>query len=153
MACEGTCTWSTWCKVRQILICLSAKCLSATLCVPTPMFPKPGLRREHTLTNWTTFFFRIALAGAQNCESQVWGDSRESLAPYEHRGLSANRFARMSRFALRIARPSKQKTIGLNFRPLAWPSLLWPWCVVESTCSQEDGTWSAILSVASALGD
>ena len=35
-------------------------------------------------SNWTPFL-RIALQGAKNCESQVWGDSRESLARYENR--------------------------------------------------------------------
>ena len=37
--------------------------------------------------------------GAKNCKSRVWGDSRESLACYENRGLSANRFARIVRIA------------------------------------------------------
>ena len=55
--------------------------------------------------SWTPFL-RIALQGANNCESQLWGNSRESLARYE------DRFARSDsrespRFALRIAGPSK----------------------------------------------
>ena len=58
-----------------------------------------------------TPFLRIAFWGAKNCESQVWGDSREPLARDANRGFSANRFARTDsrespRFALRIAGPS-----------------------------------------------
>ena len=43
-----------------------------------------------------TPFARIALRGAKNCESQFCGDSRESLARYENRGFSVNRFARIA---------------------------------------------------------
>ena len=37
-----------------------------------------------------------AFGGLNNCESQVSGDSRESLARYENRDFSANRFARIN---------------------------------------------------------
>ena len=61
-----------------------------------------------------TPFLRIALRGAENCKSQVWGDSRESLARYENRGFSANRCMRIDsrespRFALQKAGPSKSR--------------------------------------------
>ena len=63
------------------------------------------------LPNWTPFL-RITFRGAENCKSQVWGDSRESLARSENWGFSAHRFVRIDsrespRFALRIAGPSK----------------------------------------------
>ena len=62
-------------------------------------------------------FLRIALWGAKNCESQVWGDLRESRARYENRLFSANRFARIDsckspRFALQIAGPSKLENMS-----------------------------------------
>ena len=61
--------------------------------------------------NWTPFL-RIALRGGKSSESHVWGDSHESLARYENRSFSANRFAQIDsrespRFVLRIAGPSR----------------------------------------------
>ena len=58
------------------------------------------------LLNWT-LFLRIAFRGTKGCESQVWGDSGESLERYENRFL----FLRVDclespRFALQIAGPS-----------------------------------------------
>ena len=65
----------------------------------------------------------IPLPGSHNktCESQVWGDSRESLERYEHRFFffSASRFMRIDsrespRFVLRIAGPSKIRSASFN---------------------------------------
>ena len=58
------------------------------------------------------FFSDRTSGGLKKCELRVWGDSRESLACYENRGSSANRFARIDlrespRVALRSAMPSK----------------------------------------------
>ena len=70
--------------------------------------------------SWTPFL-RIALRGAKHCESQVWGDLRESLARYENRPFFLRTDLRESpRFALRIAGPSKPETHGSWFSGRGW---------------------------------
>ena len=56
----------------------------------------PGSRESFRGSRTDLRFLRIALWGAKNCESQVRGDSRESLARDENKGFSANRFARIA---------------------------------------------------------
>ena len=56
--------------------------------------------------NWTPFLW-IVLRGLKNCESQVWGDSRESLERHENIFFLQIDSRESHRFALRIVGPSK----------------------------------------------
>ena len=62
---------------------------------------------------------QIAFRGTKNCESQVWGDSSESLERYENRVLLRVNSRESPRFALRISGKSKWGLSNEGLRPLS----------------------------------